>query len=333
MNPPGTLWNVVLVLAGVAALWYGALVLVENSVYLAHHYGVSPGIVGVLVVGIGTSMPEVAVTVDAALQGAPDLAVANVVGSNFFNLGIVLGAVALVRAVPVRGPIVRRDGLVVLASTVLTLVFLRDLRLTPVEGGVLLVGLVVYLIDLLRRSGGEGERTGAAADTDPEVTAPTPPDVEDPPGLALPALGKAVLGLGLVVLGADVLVRGASALALAAGISEWVVGLTVVAAGTSTPEFAASVVAAVRGEHDLSVGNLVGSSAFNLLAVLGVAGLAGPLSVAPSALGGLVWLLGLVVLALVLLRSGRELTRIEGGLLVLVALSRWAVDLLGLPVP
>ena len=109
------------------------------------------------------------------------------------------------------------------------------------------------------------------------------------------------------------------------------VGLTVVAAGTSAPEFAASMVATQRGEHGLSVGNLVGSSVFNLLAVLGIAGLAGPLTLAANARGGAIWMLVLVVLALVLLRSGRQLTRSEGALLVVVALSRWALDLLGGP--
>jgi cation:H+ antiporter len=308
------LWSLLLVLGGVGALWYGALVLVESAVLVARRLGLSETVVGVLVVGVGTSLPEVAVTVDAAILGAPDIAVANVVGSNFFNLGIVLGAVALVRAVPVRGRVLRRDGVVLLTATVLASYLLLDRSLSPVEGGVLLVGLVGYLWLLLTQ--GDPASPDAAAE---RVT----------PLTVLKLLG----GLALVLLGADVLVRGAATLARGVGLSEWVIGLTVVAAGTSTPGVAASVGAARRGNTGLSVGNLVGSSTFNVLAVLGVAGVFGPLSVASNATGGMVWLVGLVVLALVLLRTDRELGRLEGALLVCVALSRWVVDLLGIGVP
>jgi cation:H+ antiporter len=333
LTPAQTLWNLFLVLAGVGALWYGALVLVDNAVGLARRMGVTETVVGVLVVGVGTSMPEVAVTFGAALEGVPDIAVANVVGSNFFNLGIVLGAVALVRVVPVRGRVVRRDGLALLAATVVATLLLRDLTLAPWEGAVLLGGLVLYLGSLLRRPSAESvagelsEVTEELEETVGELEAAVGTGVD------LGSVLRVLAGLGLVVVAADVLVTGASTLARALGVSEWAIGLTVVAGGTSTPEFAAAVVAALRGRHGLSVGSLVGSSTFNVLAVLGVAGLAGPLTVAGNATGSLLWLLGLVLLVLVFLRSERQLTRIEGVVLVLVALSRWAVDLLGLSLP
>jgi cation:H+ antiporter len=332
MTAVDTLWAVALVLVGVGALWYGALVLVENATAIAARMGVSPVVVGVLVVGIGTSAPEVAVTAGAAFRGAADIAVANVVGSNFFNLGIVLGSVALVRALPVRGRILRRDGLVLFGASVVVLAFLADLRLARWEGVLLLVGLVGYLLLLLRQPR-LGSVSGEVADEFEEVAEELESELGEATeqGVDWGAVAKVVLGLGLVVLGADVLVDGATTLALDAGISEWVVGLTVVAAGTSAPEFAASMVASQRGEHGLSVGNLVGSSVFNLLAVLGIAGLAGPLTLVSNARGGAVWMLGLVVLALVLLRSNRQLSRPEGGVLVLVACSRWALDLLNGP--
>jgi cation:H+ antiporter len=335
MTPLDTLWAFALVLVGVGSLWYGALVLVENATALAARMNVSPVVVGVLVVGVGTSAPEVAVTAGAAFRGAADIAVANVVGSNFFNLGIVLGSVALVRVLPVRGRILRRDGLVLFLATVAVVAFLFDLRLGRWEGALLLVGLAAYLLWLLRRPGVEsvsGEVAevvegleGVAGELEEELHSAAES------GLDWGALARVVLSLGMVVLGADVLVDGATTLALDAGISEWVIGLTVVAAGTSAPEFAASMVATQRGEHGLSVGNLVGSSVFNLLAVLGIAGIAGPLTLVANARGGAIWMLGLVVLALVLLRSGRQLTRSEGALLVVVALSRWALDLLNGP--
>ena len=309
--------DLLLVVVGGGALWYGADRFVESAVALAGRFGLSDVVTGVVVVGIGTSAPEVAVSADAALRDAPDIAVGNVVGSNFFNLGVILGAVALLGQVRARGQLLRRDGVALLLATLAVLGLLFDRRLGRPEAVLLLVGLAVYLVVLLRRSsrttpiaGGEGVEAGSGG---------------RPLLVALGLFG----GLALVLLGADVLVQGASALALDAGVSEWAVGITVVAAGTSSPELAAAIAAARQGRPGLSAGNVVGSSTFNLLAVLGVAGIVEPLSVAPSAPGSLVWLTGLVVLVLVLFRSGHVLTRAEGGVLVLVALARWAVDLLG----
>ncbi|MEF8840290.1 MAG: calcium/sodium antiporter [Haloarculaceae archaeon] len=308
--------DLALVVVGGGALWYGAERFVESAVALARRFGLSDVVTGVAVVGIGTSAPEVAVSADAALTGAPDIAVGNVVGSNFFNLGLILGAVALLGRVRVRGQLLRRDGVALLLATLAVLGLLFDRRLGRLEAALLLVGLAVYLLVLLRRTGQTTPIPGEAVDADPG---------DRPLLVALGLLG----GLALVLLGADVLVRGASALALDAGVSEWAVGITVVAAGTSSPELAAAIAAARQGRPGLSAGNVVGSSTFNLLAVLGVAGLIEPLSVAPNAPGSLLWLTGLVVLVLVLFRSGHVLTRVEGTVLVLVALARWAVDLLG----
>lgn len=309
--------DLLLVVVGGGALWYGAERFVESAVALADRFGLSEVVTGVVVVGIGTSAPEVAVSADAALKGAPDIAVANVVGSNFFNLGLILGVVALLGRVRVRGRLLRRDGVALLLATLGVLGLLFDRRLGRLEAVLLLLALAAYLVVLLRRSGRTTSLpSGEATDTGPE----------DRPLLV--ALGL-VGGLGLVLLGADVLVRGASSLALAAGVSEWAVGITVVAAGTSSPELAAALAAARRGQPGMSAGNVVGSSTFNLLAVLGVAGLIEPLSVAPNAPGSLVWLTGLVVLVLVLFRSDHVLTRLEGSVLVVVALARWAVDLFG----
>jgi cation:H+ antiporter len=307
--------DLLLVVVGGGALWYGADRFVESAVALARRFGLSDVVTGVVVVGIGTSAPEVAVSVDAALRGAPDIAVGNVVGSNFFNLGLILGAVALLGRVRARGQLLRRDGVVLLLATLAVLGLLFDRRLGRLEATLLLVGLAVYLVVLLRRSSQTTPITAGEA-------------AEASRGPLLVALGL-FGGLALVLLGADVLVQGASALALDAGVSEWAVGITVVAAGTSSPELAAAIAAARQGRPGLSAGNVVGSSTFNLLAVLGVAGVIEPLSVAPNAPGSLLWLCGLVVLVLVLFRSGHVLTRIEGALLVLVALARWAVDLLG----
>lgn len=308
--------DLLFVVVGGGALWYGADRFVEGAVALARRFGLSDVVTGVVVVGIGTSAPEVAVSADAAFVGSPDIAVGNVVGSNFFNLGLILGAVALMGRVRVQGGLIRRDGGALLLATLVVLGFLLDRRLGRLEAGLLLLGLTVYLLLLLRRS----TRTTPIASGSIEA-----PALERPLLVALGLVG----GLALVLLGADALVRGASALARDAGVSEWAVGLTVVAAGTSSPELAAALAAARQGRPGLSVGNVVGSSTFNLLAVLGIAGVVHPLSVAPNAPGSLLWLCGLVVLVLVLFRSGHVLSRAEGALLVLVALARWVVDLFG----
>ncbi|MFC7236187.1 calcium/sodium antiporter [Halosegnis marinus] len=309
-------WDLLLVVVGAAALWYGAEQFVAGAVTLARRVGLSDLVVGVVVVGIGTSLPEVAASVDAALAARADLAVGNAVGSNLVNLGVVLGATALVTPVRARRPLRRRDAPVMLAATVAVALALWDLRLGRWEGLLLLAGLVGYLVALL--SGDRGRTRRARTDTAPE---------RDGLGRTR-AVFLTAGGLVLVVLGADVLVRGAVGLALAAGVSEWVVGETVVALGTSSPELAAAVAAARAGYPELAVGNVVGSCVFNALAVVGLVAVLAPSSVTPAATATVWWLVGLTALVTVLLFTGRKLTRAEGGVAAAANLVRWGLDLL-----
>lgn len=347
--------DVVLVVVAVAALGWGAARFVAGASRLAGRAGLSGLVIGLTVVAFGTSAPEFAVTIDAALVGKADVAVANVVGSNVFNLGIVLGAVALVRTLPTRGDLVRRDGLVLVATTLLLVWVVRDLRVGRVEGVVLFGSLAAYLLVVVFT---DRVRTAVPPSDDEEVD----PEADDgetalagaaPPVAAAPSteasdeasaetaaaatpdttwlrdLFWTVVGVASVVVGAHLLVESAAALARVAGLSEWLIGVTVVAAGTSAPEFATSVAAARRGAAGLSAGNLVGSSIFNTLGVLGLAASIQPLSVAAAAVESSVWLLVLVAVATVLLWSGRELTRAEGAVLVALGLVNWAVDVVG----
>ncbi|RXK46989.1 sodium:calcium antiporter [Halorientalis pallida] len=301
--------DLLVVAVAVAALWYGGLRFVDSASTLARRLGVSDLVIGLTVVGFGTSLPEFAVTVDAAVVGRADIAVANVVGSNLLNLGLVLGAVALFGSVAASRTLVRRDGGVVVASTVLGGLVCWDLTVTRLEAGGLFLAFLTYLlVVVVRDSGGEAKREAAG-------------------GAMLRTALTAVVGLALIVGGANLLVGAAADLARVAGLSEWVIGETVVAFGTSTPEFVASLAAARRGLGDVAAGNLLGSSVFNLLGVLGLAGLVVPLSVAPAAATSLVWLLGLSALAVVLLATGGGLSRGEGVPLVLVAVAKWVVDL------
>ncbi|MFC5971465.1 sodium:calcium antiporter [Halomarina salina] len=299
--------DVVLVAAGIVGLWVGATLFVGHAARLARRVGVSD----LVVVSLGTSAPELAVSVDAALVGSSDIAAANVVGSNLFNLAI-LGGVVVVAGAGVFVPraLVHRDAPVMVGTTALVGAFLLDLRVSRLEAAVLLVAFLAYLIVVLR--------SGTSADV---ADVPT-----EPPRWYSPL--AALVGLGVVVGGATLLVGAASDLARLLGASEWLVGLTVVAVGTSAPEIAASAVAARRGLATVAVGNVLGSNVFNLLAILGAAAAIRPLAVDAVALGDVGWLAALSALAAVALWSGRRLTRTEGVVVVLAVAARWVLDAL-----
>ena len=301
------------VLAAVVALWYGSRFLVDGAVHVARRFGLSELVIGLTIVAVGTSMPELVVTSNAALAGLGDIAVGNIVGSNIYNLAVVLGVVALFRRVPVERAVVRRDGVVMLAATVVGLVFISDLRITRLEGGILFGGLIAYLVSLARSGAG-----------------PAPPAAR--PGTASSTLWRAAAaiigGLVLVIAGGHLLVVSASDIARLFGVPAWAIGATVVAAGTSTPELAVSLVALRRGRVGVSLGNVIGSNVFNLLGALGVAALLRPLTFAPAAVDDTLWLLALSSGILLLLWTGRALSRPEGGLLVLSEAIRWASEFL-----
>lgn len=301
-----------LVAIAVVGLALGASQFVIGASRLARRVGLPGLVIGLTVVAFGTSAPEFAVTIDAALSAKPDISVGNVIGSNIVNLGFILGGVALVHALPAPTDLVRRDGTVLIGTVVLALVLLRDLRLSRLEGGLLAGLLVVYLVVLLR--------TGSE-----QVVAVSTSATGSPWREVIRALG----GLAVIIASSRVLVLAASDLARVAGVSEWVIGVTVVALGTSMPELATSIAAARCGRVGLSAGNLVGSCVFNILGVLGVAAIIRPLSVAGSAIDSTVWLLGTAVIATAMFWSSDILTRIEGGVLVALNAINWLFDLIG----
>ena len=263
--------------------------------------------IGLTIVAMGTSAPEFAVTVNAALRGLPDISVSNVVGSNIFNLGFILGGCAAIREIRTTPALVWRDGLFLLCMSSLLVWFLRDLTLTHQEGAVLLGGLILYLGLLFwKRVPLEEQETGDEA---------TWGDIP-----------YFFLGMAAVVGGGHILVHSAVALARAFGISEWVIGVTIVAAGTSAPEFATSLVAALKGRYGISAGNLIGSDLYNLLGVLGLAGILRPLTIDGAGLGSLYILVGMVLVVVVFMRTGFRVSRPEGFFLVGINLVRWVFD-------
>lgn len=299
--------TVVLFVAGLGLLVLGAEWLVRGASRLAAALGISPLVIGLTVVAFGTSAPEVAVSVKSAWAGQPDLALGNVVGSNIFNVLLILGASAVVTPLLVSSQLIRLDVPVLIGLSVLTLLLAGDGSIGRLDGAILFAGAVAYTAFQIRQSRKE---SAAIRDEYAQEYGPKPSST----AANLAFVGA---GLALLVLGSRWLVNGAVAFAQALGVSELVIGLTVVAAGTSLPEVATSILAAFRGERDIAVGNVVGSNIFNLLAVLGLAGLVAPSGLpAPAALlrFDLPVMVAVAIACLPIFASGATIARWEGAL-------------------
>jgi len=265
-------------LAGLVLLVAGGELLVRGAGGLALSLGLSPLVVGLTVVAFATSAPELAVTLDASLSGAPGLAVGNVVGSNIFNVLGILGLSALVLPLVVRARLVRHDIPVMIGISLLALVLALDGEVGRLDGVVLVALVAAYTVRIVvvsRARGGteEGDAAASGQPVDENPDAALRADTQRPGGRGqlVRTLALVAVGVGLLVLGARLLVDAATTIGATFGVSDLVMGLTIVAVGTSLPELATSVVAAVRGQRDIAVGNIVGSNIFNLGAVLGLA--------------------------------------------------------------
>ncbi len=289
-------------------LWKGSDWLVDGAVRLADHFHVPQLVIGLTVVALGTSAPEFAVTIGAAVSGQTSIAISNVIGSNIFNLGFILGGVAIVQAIASSRELVFRDGAVLLLSIIVLFIFLLDSQLTRLEGLLLLSGLITYNLVLFRRQG-----------TVNVVIKPSKRQAQD--------VLMVIFGIGIVILGGYLLREGAVGLARRMGLSEWVIGVTVVAAGTSAPEFATSMVASMRKHHGISAGNLIGSCIYNVLGVLGLAGVLRPMTVTHSAQVSVVMMLALVVLSIYVLHTRDRLSKREGLILVSAGLIIWILEI------
>ena len=263
------------VLAGFVALTWGADRFVYGAAATARVLGVPTLVIGLTVVGFGTSAPEILVSATAAWEGNTSLAIGNALGSNITNIALVLGTTALITPLAVHSGVLRREFPVLMAITLFTLALLTDGRLDRHDGVLLLAGLGVMLYWMV--SLGQRARGGDPIVGEYEAEIPG----EAPLSRALAWL---VVGLVVLLLSARLLVWGAVAIAQALGVSDLVIGLTVVAIGTSLPELAASVVSALRREHDIAIGNIIGSNMYNLLAVLGVPALIHPAAFPPEVL-------------------------------------------------
>lgn len=290
---------------GLVILTVGAELLIRGATSFARRMGLSALMIGLTVVSIGTSLPELVVSLDAALTGSSSVALGNVVGSNISNIALILGAVALVRPLQVETQLVRTEVPLLVIVSVLMIVLTLDEWLGRIDGLVLTAGIVAYLlynVRAARKARSEGETTE-------DVLSSVHPFWMD--------LGLFVMGIAGLVGGAHLLVEGAVHIAESIGVRRIVIGLTVVAVGTSLPELATSIVAAHHGEGDIAIGNVVGSCIFNLLGILGVTATILPFSTASLGLVETLFMVGTAVAVLPLLRSGFTLGRWEGAFLLL----------------
>jgi len=311
--------DILYILGGLAGLVIGGDLLVRGAVTLARGFGISPLIIGLTLVGFGTSTPELVTSLQAAFAGSPGIAVGNIVGSNIGNILLILGLAALIAPVAVAPEALRRDGVVMLAATLGFVAVALSGGIGRGVGAGFVGALVAYLLATVLI---ERRRQSAAAAMYAHEAEIVP---EQSPGTARAAL-LLLGGLIATLVGARFLVMGAIELAARLGMSEAVIGLTIVAIGTSMPELVTSVIAARKGHGDVAFGNIVGSNIFNILGILGVTALVHPLDVPPSIAALDIWvMLGATVAMLVLARTGWRVGRREGAAMVLAYLAYMAV--------
>lgn len=289
----------------------GGELLVRGAVGMAARLGISPLLAGLTIVGFGTSAPELATSVQAALGGSPAIAIGNVVGSNIANILFILGVSAAIMPLAVNPASFQRDSLALGGSALLTTGVVMTGVIGPLAGTVLLASLVGYIWWAYKSESAAPCPEGARHEAE-TADVPVPPNTGP-----LVLVGMILAGLAAAIFGAGWLVEGAIVLAGAAGVSQAVIGLTVVAIGTSLPELIACVVAVLRGHEDVALGNVVGSCIYNLCGILGVTALIQPIAVPPEIAAFDIWaMLAVTALLLVQLRSGWRLSRAEGALLL-----------------
>ena len=291
--------TILLLFAGLILLLAGGEVLVRGSTALAERFGVPHFVVGVVIVGFGTSTPELVTSIEAALVGAPGISVGNIVGSNIANILLILGLTAALTPIAVDRAVLRQDGAIALAVAVACLGLALFDVIDRLTGALLIAGLVAYLYLTIRHP--------ACPDC------PLPQEGEAAPARLPVAVLLALGGLAMVLFGADLLVSSAIRLARSTGVSESVIGLTVVAVGTSLPELATSLVAAYRRQTDMALGNILGSNIYNVLGILGLTAVVKPIDMPDDIAGADLWVMvGATLLLMVFATTGRRICRLEG---------------------
>ena len=303
----------ILVLVSIIMLWKGADWMVDSAAEIAHSFHISDLIIGLTVVAFGTSAPEFAVTISAAFSGQSEISIGNVIGSNIFNLGFILGGTAVIRPISTSPKLFNRDGFFLLVSTaIIYFMFFGIDGWTPnddysvIEGGILFILLIGYIIYLFGKK--------------------EPIEDVHPHSATWKTYIYFIVGLTSIVAGGHLMVTHASNVARYLGVSDWIIAVTIVAAGTSAPELATSITAAIKGRHGIALGNLIGSDLFDLLGVLGLAGIINPTMVEEEIYFSVFNLIMMVGLVLLMIRTNWRISRTEGSILVVINLIRWYFD-------
>lgn len=313
----GTIWAVIKLLAGFILLFFGGDWLVDGGVALARRFRISPLVIGMTIVAFGTSAPELLVSLISAIKGSAGIAIGNVVGSNIANIGLILGLTALICPIETDNSKVIRHGSIMIAASLLLMVFALKSGITRIEGLILFACLILFTTISVRK----GRTQPQEADIDSQ---------EGKSMTVLAAIGLIVLSCAMLAFGADILVDGATTIASAIGVSDKVIGLTIVALGTSLPELAASVAAAFKKQMDISIGNIIGSNIFNILCVLGVSTSIKPISLEfRDYSNDFIWMLGFSVFIIIFTTMRKKKGRLgrTAGILFLLAYAVYAWSL------
>jgi len=317
------LYPVLAVVFGIAALVWSADRFVHGAAAMAKNFGVSVFIIGLTIVAFGTSAPEIVISTSASLEGSPELAIGNAIGSNIANVGLILGITALFGALPIQRPTIREDLPILLIITLVAGGLLYDMKLDQTDGVILLVMLLAYLYFLIRH-----KKTTEGTEKEDVFLAEIEEEIEDKHLTSAQASFKFITGLIVLLGSAKLMVWGAQEIALAMGISEAIIGLTLVALGTSLPELAASISSVMKGHHDLAIGNIIGSNIFNLLTVLPMPALLAPSMLEPGIFSrdyALMLTLTLLLLILPFLGKRNHITAVKGVFLLSLYVAYYAV--------
>jgi len=306
-----TLVAVVILIGGLALLIAGAEALVKGASKIASALGISPLVIGLTVVAFGTSSPELAVSLQSVFKGQPDIALGNAVGSNIFNILFILGIASVIAPLVVAQQLVKIDVPLMIAVSVLLLFFGLNGSIGRIEGIILFTGLIVYIVFLIMQS--KKEKKEIREEYKHEFACKNQKDLKS----WLVNLALVAAGLAMLVLGSNFLLEAAVTIARTLGVSELVIGLTIIAAGTSLPEVFTSIIASIRSERDIAVGNLVGSNIFNILGIIGLTSIFAPsgIRVLPAALNvDIPLMIAVAVACLPIFFTGNSISRWEGAL-------------------
>ncbi len=311
-----------ILIIGFVLLIKGADVFVEGASSIAKKFNVPSMIIGLTIVAMGTSAPEAAVSITSSLAGQNDMSVANVVGSNFFNILVVLGVSSIIAKLPVQKDTIKKDTPFLILVSALLLIFGINLKIGRIEGLALLVLFTYFLVNTIKSAKN-------ASESDSSETGETAIAIETTSEISLPkTILVSLVGIAGIVVGGDMVVDAATSIATSFGMSANLVGLTIVAVGTSLPEFVTSIVAIKKGETEIAIGNVIGSNLFNILLVLGLAAVINPISMSMLAFIDIIFMVLITILLYVFMKKKSSLVKSQGIILVVLYIAYMAYTII-----